>query len=45
MIMVFNAFPISLGLVAATITPVNSRAATAAAEAANAIEWLIQVDC
>ena len=40
MILVFNRFPIT-GVQAGTFTPLQSRAATAAAETANVIEWLM----
>ena len=46
MIIVFNALPIILAnSIAGSATPINSRAATAAAETVNVVEWIIQVDC
>ena len=44
MILVFNAGAVRLGTFGA-ISPVASRAATAAAETTNVVEWIIQVDC
>ncbi len=46
MIIVFNALPIILaGSIAGSISPFNIRATTAAAEQANMVEWITQVDC
>ncbi len=44
MILVFNNFPIQLGTGPATINPMTSRAATAAAEVTNEVKWLVEVD-
>ncbi len=44
MVIVFNGVPIQLGAGTATINPMTSRAATAAAEATNEVKWIIEVD-
>jgi len=44
MILVFFSVPLQLGASGASISPVNTRAASAATEAVNAIEWIVEVD-
>jgi len=41
MIVVFFQLPMQLGPTLGSVNPVNGRAATAAAEVTNTIEWLI----
>ena len=44
MILVFNNFPIQLGVGAATFSPLISKAASAAAEVTNEVKWLVEAD-
>ena len=44
MILVFNNFPIQLGVGSATFNPMTSKATTAATEVTNEVKWLVEVD-
>ncbi len=44
MILVFNNCPIRSGVGSATINPLTSRAATAAAEITNEVSWVVEAD-
>ncbi len=44
MILVFNNFPILLGVGTATFSPLISKAASAATEVTNEVKWLVEVD-
>ncbi len=44
MILVFNNFPILLGVGSATFSPLISKAASAATEVTNEVKWLVECD-